>query len=608
MATYKSRYYPIPIPSLNPSYTNATGQNRYAVGSGSGQSNLGPGQTVFDLMGRPGQQLYNARYSSLTGPGDYATERNKWYSESTPQTVAASQNAAEYARMNPSNPTGLYPAPVYNPQTGTFDNPQTGRPYYEQAYSPQASGGQQGGATVPYSGGQTINPNDPYQRYRAVSIEKNPQVSAAAQAMADSLTQTATQGLQNFDAYKKNFTDAINRAQGLSAAATDIGPLAARLRGLQSGYSSDLDAASQRYNQILANTKAAEEAVVQQGYDYLPMYDAAAQSAANEQMAALQRNIGRYKSASGTPMGLGSSEQQMLLGGARQILVPMEQAKIQQRYNILNQLAMPSVLDIANRQTAKVGTFDPMVAAAQFQSGTATEQTIHQLAGIASQMAYQDAIRYMQSLGVPELVQQQIMSGNIQNAAALNAVFAGSRYQGLQDILGANITPSQNYSFRSDGYPLGVSQYRSPGAPQYYPQSIPANMGGQPGMGGGGLGSDAAVFPGSALPGYSPYYLTNPIPGYQVSNPSGRAYPGSAIPGYIPGYSQLAPTPFPRSNAPGWQQRTPAAPVARLSEAQGHALGTQTNSRWDSALGALVDKTTGQITGYGASGVNLPYY
>lgn len=568
MATYKSRYYP--IPSLNPSYANATGQNRYAVGSGSGQSNLGTGQTVFDLMGRPGQELYNARYSSvgLTGPTDYATERNKWYSESTPQTVAASQNAAEYARMNPSNPTGLYPAPVYNPQTGTFDNPQTGRPYYEQAYSPQASGGQQGGATVPYSGGQTINPNDPYQRYRAVSIEKNPQVSAAAQAMANSLTQTATQGIQNFDQYKKDFTSAINRAQSLSNAATNIAPVAANLRGLQSQYGADLNAASQRYNQLLADTRAAEQAVVQKGYDYLPMYDAAAQAAANEQMAALQRNIGRYKSASGTPMGLGSSEQQMLLGGARQILVPMEQAKIQQRYNILNQLAMPSVLDIANRQTAKVGTFDPMVAAAQFQSGTATEQTIHQLAGIASQMAYQDAIRYMQSLGVPELVQQQIMSGNIQNAGALNAVFAGSRYQGLQDILGANITPSQNYNFLSGGYPGGV--------PMYSPQAMPRYVTGQPATG-GQLASNAAVFP------------------------------GSAVPSYAPGYTQSTATPFPGSNVPGWQQRTPAAPVVNR-EKYGNALGTQSNSRWDSALGALVDKATGQITGYGASGVNLPYY
>jgi hypothetical protein len=521
-----------------------------------------PTYNIFSPYGTTGPQ-YSARYSSVPGgpqtpdrPGD-----NRWSQSIDQYTAQANLDADQLRKMYPSAQTGIPGAPVFNATLGMYVNSATGKPYTGQGYV----NGQPTGVPVPYGGGATINPNDPAQRYRAASVEKNPQVSAAAQAMAESLTQTATQGLQNFDAYKKNFTDAINRAQGLSAAATDIGPLAARLRGLQSGYSSDLDAASQRYNQILANTKAAEEAVVQQGYDYLPMYDAAAQSAANEQMAALQRNIGRYKSASGTPMGLGSSEQQMLLGGARQILVPMEQAKIQQRYNILNQLAMPSVLDIANRQTAKVGTFDPMVAAAQFQSGTATEQTIHQLAGIASQMAYQDAIRYMQSLGVPELVQQQIMSGNIQNAAALNAVFAGSRYQGLQDILGANITPSQNYSFRSDGYPLGVSQYRSPGAPQYYPQSIPANMGGQPGMGGGGLGSDAAVFPGSALPGYSPYYLTNPIPGYQVSNPSGRAYPGSAIPGYIPGYSQLAPTPFPRSNAPGWQQRTPAAPTVSVS-------------------------------------------
>jgi hypothetical protein len=478
-----------------------------------------------------------------------------------------------YRKMNPSGQTGVAGAPVFDANLGMYVNSVSGRPYSGRygTTGQEYVNGQPTGVPVPYGAGATINPNNPTQRYRATSIEKNPQVSSAAQAMADSLTRTATQGLQNFNEYKKNFTDSINRAQSLSNAATDIGPVSANLRGLQSGYSAALDAASQRYNDVLANTKAAEQAIVKQGYDYLPMYDAAAQAAANQQMAALQRNIGRYKSASGTPMGLGSSEQQMLLGGARQILVPMEQAKIQQRYNVLNQLAMPSVLDLANRQTAKVGTFDPMVAAAQFQSGTATEQTIQQLASVASQMAYQDAIRYMQSLGVPEQLQQQIMSGNIQNAGALNAVFAGSRYQGLQDILGANITPSQNYNFQSGGYPSGVPMY-SPqvNSPRYeYVIGQPAE--------GGQLGSNAAVFP------------------------------GSAVPSYAPGYTQSTATPFPGSNVPGWQQRTPAAPVVNR-EKYGNALGTQSNSRWDSALGALVDKTTGQITGYGASGVNLPYY
>lgn len=528
-----------------------------------------PTYNMFTPYGPTGPH-YNARYSGV--PGGPATPDRPWdnrYSQDFPDPQTAI-DVAMYTRANPSGQTGVAGAPVFDANLGMYVNSASGRPYSGRygTTGQEYVNGQPTGVPVPYGAGATINPNDPTQRYRATSIEKNPQVSSAAQAMADSLTRTATQGLQNFNEYKKNFTDSINRAQSLSNAATDIGPVSANLRGLQSGYSAALDAASQRYNDVLANTKAAEQAIVKQGYDYLPMYDAAAQAAANEQMAALQRNIGRYKSASGTPMGLGSSEQQMLLGGARQILVPMEQAKIQQRYNVLNQLAMPSVLDLANRQTAKVGTFDPMVAAAQFQSGTATEQTIQQLASVASQMAYQDAIRYMQSLGVPEQLQQQIMSGNIQNAGALNAVFAGSRYQGLQDILGANITPSQNYNFLSGGYPGGV--------PMYSPQAMPGYVSGQSALG-GRLASNAAVFP------------------------------GSAVPSYAPGYTQSTATPFPGSNVPGWQQRTPAAPVVNR-EKYGNALGTQSNSRWDSALGALVDKTTGQITGYGASGVNLPYY
>lgn len=480
-----------------------------------------PTYNMFSPYGATGPQ-YNMDYSVTPGgvrkpdrPGD-----NRWSQGLNPQ---ANEDASQLFKQNPS--AGSAPSmPVFNANLGMYVDSVTGRPYSgsHPTSGQQFVNGQPTGVPVPYGGGATINPNDPNQRYRATSVEKNPQVSAAAQTMAEALTKTASDSLQSFDEYKKSFTDSINRAQGLSKAATDIGPVSANLRGLQSRYSAALDDASRRYNDVVANTAAAEKAIVQQGYDYLPMYDRAAQAAANEEMGLLQRNIGRYKSASGTPMGLGSSEQQMLLGGARQILVPMEQAKVQQRYNILNQLALPTTLDIANRQTAKVGTFDPMVAAAQFQSGTATEQTIQQLATIASQMAYQDAIKYMQSLGVPAQIQQQIMAGNIQNAGALNSVFAGSRYQGLQDILGANITPSENYSFRSGGYPAGI--------PQYAPQSTPQYQPGQPGQ----------------------------TPGEPAATP---IFPGSSVPGYLPGYTQSTARPFPGRDVPGWQQRTPAVPV-----------------------------------------------
>lgn len=100
--------------------------------------------------------------------------------------------------------------------------------------------------------------------------------------------------------------------------------------------------------------------------------------------------------------------------------------------------------------------------------------------------------------------------------------------------------------------------------------------------------------------------IGQPAEGGQLGS-NAAVFPGSAVPSYAPGYTQSTATPFPGSNVPGWQQRTPAAPVVNR-EKYGNALGTQSNSRWDSALGALVDKTTGQITGYGASGVNLPYY
>lgn len=349
-------------------------------------------------------------------------------------------------------------APIFNQSTGMYVSSVNGQPYTGSHAGQKYQGGRVTGVEVPYSGGQTINPNDPNQRYAPVNIPKNPEISPTVQALTDTLAKSANESLQNFSTYKKQFTDSIDAAKAKSDAATNIAPLAADLNSQQARYSAALDAASRNYADVNTRTAAAERGIVQQANDTLPQYDAAAEAAANLQMNALQRQVSRYKAASGTPMSLGTNEQAMLTGGAAQILVPMEQAKINQRYNILNSLAMPSTLDIANRETAKAAQFDPMIAAQQFQTGTQTAQTIQQLKMVTSNMAYQDAVRYMQSLGVPDQLQQQIISGNISQASALNNLMSASRYQGLQDVMGAQLTPSIGTTFTAPGYP-GPTRY-----------------------------------------------------------------------------------------------------------------------------------------------------
>jgi len=158
-----------------------------------------------------------------------------------------------------------------------------------------------------------------------------------------------------------------------------------------------------------------------------------------------------------------------LAAGAAAVSVPIEQAKIAQRYNVLSQYAMPVAQDIANRETSRVASFDPMVAAQQFQSGQATAQTIQQLAQVTANMSYDNAVKYMTSLSVPYEVQQKILTGQIGQLGGLAQLYGGSRYQGLQDLLGAAPTQSVYYN-------QGVPSY--PGSSRYYPNPGPLTVNG----------------------------------------------------------------------------------------------------------------------------------
>lgn len=342
-----------------------------------------------------------------------------------------------------------------DPISGFYVNPSTRQPFSGVDASGRSyRNGRLTGEPVPYdASGRTINPNDPNQRYRAVDIIKSPDVAAGESELMSSFRKGAQDSMKGFDDWLNTFKTSLGTAFSRSQAANDPTATIGTLRGNQSRYDTAMGQAQQNYADLNARTAAQEQALVAEARGMIPMYDKAAQDAADQALNRLQANVSRYKAASGTPMSLGSAEEQQILKGAADILVPMEQAKIAQRYNVLDRYAMPATLDIANRETQRIGSFDPMVAREQFQSGNWTAQTIQGLLQSTAQMSRQDAIAYMQALAVPAQVQQAILSGQIQQLGALGQIEEQSRYRGLQDILGAQLTPSQYYSGATGAYP-----------------------------------------------------------------------------------------------------------------------------------------------------------
>lgn len=574
---------------------------------------------------------------------------------------------------NWSTPTGsvdtaLQDMPMFNASLGLFVSTKSGKPYTGKNPMTGQSylNGQPTTVTVPYSGGRQINPNDPTQRYQAVNIEKTPELAGTNQTLAAAVNQISKEALPDFSAIKSAYESDIARARESSQAATDISGVTGTLTSAQARYDAALEKAKQDYANALAETAGTQRQIVNEARANLTPYEAALVAERNRYSGALGtagdayrqaidearrnwaasltegrdiygrqtdesiarskaaaydtmlRNIKAYRSVSGTPTSLGSNELAQLVRGSAQIEVPMEQFRLGQRQAYIQNLAVPSLLDIAGRETAKAaqfdpamaaaiygagtttatnilggrenvlsryalpvetaigaqaitkaGQFDPMIAAQQFQSGTATAQTIQQLSVVTSTMAREDAIRYMQSLGVPEQVRQSILSGNIANAAAVNQLIQASRYQGLQDIMGAQISQPIGTTFVSPGY-LGPDRYALD------------------------------------LGNYATGNLTGTNAPVQVSpTVTESRYPGSAIlpGGVVPRGDMVwdANNQVYRSKKTGQVIRTPRAQMA-LPQNASLSLGPQSSSRYDPILGAFVDRFTGQITGYGGQG------
>lgn len=345
--------------------------------------------------------------------------------------------------------------------------------------------------------------NDPNARYAAVNIPKNPDISDATSKLVSDFKQTADASLKDFSDYLSNFKGDVSAARDAGKAATDIGPTVSNLRQYQTNYGNSLDSATNQYRNALDAGQAQEQGIVKQAQDMLPQYDQAAQNVADRQQQAVMQQLSRYKLSSGTPTGLGSDELKILAQGVQDVQLPTQLAKINQGYNVLDRYALPVSRDITGQNAAYAGSFLPSVAGSRFGADTGTESTIQNLKTQVANMSFDDATRYMQSLGIPWALQSQILGGNVQNLSGLNALESGSRYQGLQDKLGVNVQQPQNFSFQAPTPPVYNNGYPSINRYSIAPGSTStATTGGVPPVAANSNFDPAAYLGSLGLPGF----------------------------------------------------------------------------------------------------------
>ena len=176
----------------------------------------------------------------------------------------------------------------------------------------------------------------------------------------------------------------------------------------------------------------------------------------------------------------------------------------QAQQNMLQNIQLPLATQQGNRAVQQLTNFTAPQAQQDYTNAATTAQTVKNLQLQTAGMAIQDATNYLKAMAVPDQIIQQILStnqslqgGNISNLSGLNSLYSGSRYQGLQDNIGANLSQPTVSTFSppggARGYPTGG------GVPQ---NSYYYNFGGQqnqPGQAGpmSTMGTATAPNPGN---------------------------------------------------------------------------------------------------------------
>lgn len=367
---------------------------------------------------------------------------------------------------------------VWNASTGRAVSILTGQPF--SGVDPRSGRTyNQGQEVTPPSPTANIDPNNPNQRYRPVDIVRSPDVSEAQQNLMEQFRSNANSSLRDFGQHLNDFRADTSAAREASSTARNIAPTEAALTTAQQTYGGDLTAANEAYRQALADAAARERGIVTQAQDLLPSYDAAANAIAQQQLQTALGQYNRYKAGSGTPTSFGTSDLRTLGRMAQDVLLPFEREKINQRYNILTGMAMPTEERIAGRNIGYAGSFQPSIAGSRYGSATTLATTIQNLRQQVANMSYADAVNYLRAAGIPAEMQNAILAGQTGTLGSLAQLEEASRYRGLEDVLGAQVSQPVYYNMALPGYPASTPRYpvtgttppgqpglRAPNAPQ----------------------------------------------------------------------------------------------------------------------------------------------
>lgn len=341
----------------------------------------------------------------------------------------------------------------------------TGYSGSSESSTPQTGFANTGSATAGAAGSK-----DPNTQFNLLHQTKSPAIADAASGLMTNI-KTAT------DQEAKSFTDYLNEAKQQAAqnkqqvqqdtATFNTAPtdLDARLTALEKQLATQLGGTNQQIQD--ANKQYADQQgqiISQLGTEDQNYADAVNNIAAQAVSSATAQNK-LYQAASGTPTSDSGDMRNRAISAYLAAYLPAAKNIADMRIGQLTNFVSPIYGQERGNTVAQLQGFQAPMYTQLAQMGMSDAQIVTQLKSALAGRSLQESAQYLQQLGVPFALQQQILGGDLSNLGALSNIDLANTFYGLS-------SPYEAPSYFQPAYGSAIPPY--PRARPYTPPTVPS--------------------------------------------------------------------------------------------------------------------------------------
>lgn len=390
-----------------------------------------------------------------------------------------------YRGQSPTIPLSL--SPRYDTATGLLTDYSpaalTGAKPIAPAYSSALSTGSPGtGTLVTGNGAPSLTPGQKAGQQllddtQTIGEVKNQAIADAGQHLLNKSQELADQTSKSFDQYlaESNTTNAgikTQVAQDTSTLNALPSQTSAALNAINQNYANTIGNISNTYAGINANNAATVQGDIAQLGTIDSNYATAAQKVADNALSYAGQQIAKYQGGSGTPTSNSGDLTQRYIQASENVNLPVQAQIYANNRSDLQNYITPLQQQLYGQNVAQAVGYDTTRAnqIASMQTGSAEQ--IAALTQAVAGRSVNEALQYMQSIGIPLQVAQSVLSGATNQLGQLSNIdLANTNYAIAGDY--------QNPGFQLPNYPNSNPKLSGSSSPVTYGQQ-PMGANGQP--------------------------------------------------------------------------------------------------------------------------------